>query len=297
MRYSFIVDGSIRMQERNDPKWRQPWVNLAAEALSLILWLVVAASVPAGATPVGASPERISLDGAVVLVDSGEPSYLLYGAKDFASYLTDITGKPVAVSSSLNAALKAKSVIAIGKEMARALNVDLGSPSALGDEGAVIRSFDRGGSKVVIIAGPNPHGTNTGLATFMPMIHGEGKVGLSRRPTRSPQQAEHRVSWHPLKWMATEISLCVPFLEGGGLEALYRYRVGAAHQPVLPVAVHGNHSGSNVRGRRSLPAGSPTGCGLRAEPARHGSMDHAVGEPDRRSATVASGIRGFALTG
>ena len=36
-------------------KWRQPWVNLAAEALSLILWLVVAASVPAGATPVGAS--------------------------------------------------------------------------------------------------------------------------------------------------------------------------------------------------------------------------------------------------
>ena len=59
-------------------------------------------------------------------MDSGEPSYLLYGAKDLASYLTDITGKPVAVSSSLNAALKSKSVIAIGKEMARALNADLG---------------------------------------------------------------------------------------------------------------------------------------------------------------------------
>ena len=127
-------------------------------------------------------PERISLDGVVVLVDSSEPSYLLYGAKDLASYLTDITGKPVAVSSSLNAALKSKSVIAIGKETARALNADLGSPSALGDEGAVIRSFDRGGSKVVLIAGPNPHGTNTGLATFMPMIHGEDKAAYIDGP-------------------------------------------------------------------------------------------------------------------
>jgi len=153
---------------------RQPWSG--SRAFPLILWLtVVAACVPARASQVVAQTERISLDGAAVLIDRGEPSYLLYGAKDLASYLTDITGKPVAVGSSLNAALKAKSVIAIGEEMARALNIDLGSASDLGHEGSVIRSFDKGGTKVVIIAGLNPHGTNVGLATFIPMIHGEGK--------------------------------------------------------------------------------------------------------------------------
>ncbi len=156
-------------------KRRQPWSG-STRVFRLILWLtVVAACVPARASQVVAQTERISLDGAAVLIDRGEPSYLLYGAKDLATYLTDITGKPVAVGSSLNAALKAKSVIAIGEEMARALNVDLGSAIDLGHEGSVIRSFDKGGTKVVIIAGLNPHGTNVGLATFIPMIHGEGK--------------------------------------------------------------------------------------------------------------------------
>jgi hypothetical protein len=164
-------------------KWHQPRIGGLPKALSLLLLVTLLASVaPAGAAQVSAPSGRISLNGAVVLIDSGEPSYLLYGAKDLASYLTAMTGKPVAVSSSVNAALKAKSVIAIGKEMVRALNIDLGSPSALGDEGAVIRSFDRDGSKVVIIAGPNPHGTNAGLATFMPMIHGEGKAGYLDGP-------------------------------------------------------------------------------------------------------------------
>ena len=157
-------------------KWRQLWVMESARALSFILWLTaLAAGVPARATQVGAQPDRVSLDDAVVLVDRSEPSYLQYGAKDLASYLTEITGKTVAVSSSLHTALKAKSVIAVGKEMARALNVDLGPANDLGDEGSVIRSFDNGGSRVVLIAGLNPHGTNAGLAAFMPMIHGEGK--------------------------------------------------------------------------------------------------------------------------
>ncbi len=186
-------------------KWCQPW-NGSAKAWSLVLWLtVVAAGVSARASQVGVQTERVLLDGTVVLVDRGEPSYLRYGAKDLASYLTDITGKPVAVSSSLDAALKAKSVIAIGKEMARALNVDLGPASDLGDEGSVIRSFDKGGSKVVIIAGLNPHGTNAGLATFMPMIHGEGKaayldgpVDLRSKPTIA-SRGIHLNGW-PLKY-------------------------------------------------------------------------------------------------
>ena len=167
-------------------KWCQPWVMESAGALSSILWLTaLAAGVPARATQVGAQPERLSLNDAVVLVDRGEPSYLQYGAKDLASYLAEITGKPVAVTSSLNTALKAKSVIAVGKEMARALNVDLGPVSDLVDEGSVIRSFDKGGSKVVLIAGLNPHGTNAGLATFVPMIHGEGNSAYLDGPVDS----------------------------------------------------------------------------------------------------------------
>jgi hypothetical protein len=185
-------------------KRRQPWSG--SRAFPLILWLtVVAACVPARASQVVAQTERISLDGAAVLIDRGEPSYLLYGAKDLASYLTDITGKPVAVGSSLNAAVKAKSVIAIGEEMARALNVDLGSESDLGHEGSVIRSFDKGGTKVVIIAGLNPHGTNVGLATFIPMIHGEGKsayldgpVDLRSKPSIAVRGI-HLNGW-PLKY-------------------------------------------------------------------------------------------------
>ena len=186
-------------------KWRRTWSG-SAKAWSLILWLtVVAASVSARASQVAAQTERVSLDGAVVLIDRSEPSYLLYGARDLASYLTDITGKPVAVSSSLNAALKSKSVIAIGKEMTRALNVDLGPASELGEEGSVIRSFVRGVSKVVIIAGLNPHGTNAGLATFMPMIHGEGNsvyldgpVDLRSKPSVAVRGI-HLNGW-PLKY-------------------------------------------------------------------------------------------------
>jgi hypothetical protein len=185
---------------------RQLGVGVLAKALSRILWLsVFALGIPGVAAQVGAHIERVSLDDAVVLVDRNEPSYLQFGAKDLASYLTQITGKPVAVSSSLNAALKAKSVVAIGEEMARSLNVDLESASDLGDEGSVIRSFDKGGSKVVIIAGPNPHGTNAGLATFMPMIHGEGKsayldgpVDLRSKPSIAVRGI-HLNGW-PLKY-------------------------------------------------------------------------------------------------
>lgn len=156
-------------------KQRQPWSGSAKARLGILGLMLVVAGVSARASQVGVQTERVSLDGTVVLVDPGEPSYLLYGAKDLATYLTDLTGRTVPVSSSLKTALKAKSVIAIGKEMARALNVDLRAASDLGGEGSVIRSFDKGGSKVVIIAGPNPHGTNAGLATFMPMIRREGK--------------------------------------------------------------------------------------------------------------------------
>src|SRR5690242_2452037 len=88
------------------------------------------------------TPQRLSLDEAVVLVDSSEASYLQYGAKDLASYLTEITGKPISVSTSASARQKAKSIIAIGEKMAVAMGADLGSSEPTSDS-SVIRSLEK----------------------------------------------------------------------------------------------------------------------------------------------------------
>src|SRR5260370_40695231 len=121
------------------------------------------------------SAKRLPLDEAVVLVDSSEASYVQYGAKDLGSYLTEITGRPVTVSTSANAGQKAKSIIAVGETMALAMGADLGAASELGDDGSVIRSLQKGGARVVVVAGRNPHGTNTGVATLMQMIRTQGR--------------------------------------------------------------------------------------------------------------------------
>jgi hypothetical protein len=122
----------------------------------------------------GQVSQRISLDNTTILVDTTEASYVQYGAKDLAAYLTEITGKAVNVGGSTKAAGKTGTIIAVGEKMARALDSDL-STNDLGNEGSVIRSFDRGKLKTVAIAGLNPHGTNAGIATLMRMIQAEGK--------------------------------------------------------------------------------------------------------------------------
>src|SRR6266536_5164385 len=146
------------------------------------LWVVIAFSAilfscltPSVISAEGVSSQRISLDGAVILVDGGEASYVQYGAKDLGAYLTEISGKPVTVSGSKEAARKAKTVIAVGKAMALVMGVDLGSASDLGDDGSLIRSVDRASTTTVVIAGEQPKGTNTGIATFMQRIRAEGK--------------------------------------------------------------------------------------------------------------------------
>ena len=150
-------------------------------------------------------PQRVSLDNAVILIDSAETSYVQYGAKNLGSYLSEITGNPIPVSNSVNASRKAKAVIAVGEKMARAMGADLGSASDLGDEGSVIRSFHKGGSELVIIAGPNPHGTNAGLATFAQIIHVAGRsayldgpVDLRSKPSIAVRGI-HLNGW-PLKY-------------------------------------------------------------------------------------------------
>src|SRR2546426_411905 len=89
------------------------------------------------------------------------------GSLESWAYLREITGKAVSVSTSAETAGKGKSVIVIGEKMARAVDADLGPVSELGETGFVIRSFDKEGTRGVVIAGRHPHGTNSGIATFM----------------------------------------------------------------------------------------------------------------------------------
>jgi hypothetical protein len=145
-------------------------------------FLCLLMSAPVVGAQGGVRNQRISLDEAVVLVDSSEASYVQYGAKDLASYLTEITGRPVSVGTSANAGRGAKSIIAVGERMALAMGADLGAASELGEEGSVIRSFDKGTTKIVVVAGHNPHGTNMGLVTLMQLIRSEGKTPYLEGP-------------------------------------------------------------------------------------------------------------------
>ena len=120
------------------------------------------------------SSQRISLDDAVVLVDGSEPFYVQYAAKDLGSYLTEIAGKTAAVSNSVSASRKAKAVIAVGSKMATAMGADLGTAGPDQDS-SVIRHISKSGADVVVVAGLDPHGTNTGVATLMQMIRADGK--------------------------------------------------------------------------------------------------------------------------
>ena len=171
-------------------------------------------------------------------------------------------------------------MIAVGAKMATAMGADLGTASPE-QETSVIRRISRSGADVVVVAGSDPHGTNTGVATLMQMIRADGKVCLSRWSARFEKQTQLCSPWHSSKWVAAELSLCFSLVERSGLEEIHRYRLGAANQSVLPVALHGNSAGSTVCGRRSLSAGSSSRSGLRKEPARHGSVDHAVGQSHR----------------
>jgi hypothetical protein len=119
--------------------------------------------------------QRIALDDTVVLVDKSETSYVQYDAKDLGAYLGGISGKPVPVSASRSDGQKAKTVIAVGKKMALAMGADVGSDSESDHDGSVIRSYERGKTNVVVVAGHDPHGTNTGIATLMQMIRADGK--------------------------------------------------------------------------------------------------------------------------
>ena len=115
---------------------------------------------------------RIPLTGASVLVNDTEPAYVRYGAEDLGAYLKSLAPSPP------SAAASASTVIAIGAAAAGALGVELPSGySQLGDDESVVYSVAREGKTIVVVAGRDPHATNTGIATLLRLIEVDAADG------------------------------------------------------------------------------------------------------------------------
>ena len=110
---------------------------------------------------------RMALANADRAGGSREPSYVQYAAHDLATYLGQLGGTTIPVVSTVRTRNRTGTRIAIGRAAARSLGVDLGSLDDLKDDGFVIRSFDQKGGPVVAVAGRDPHGTNTGVASLI----------------------------------------------------------------------------------------------------------------------------------
>ena len=225
--------------------------------------------------------QRISLDDAIILVDSSEPPYIQYAAKDLGNYLAEISGKPVRVSQTPGVGKKHKGVIVLGEAMAQALRLDLPLTADLGDEGSVIRSFDQGGGQVIAIAGPNPHGTNAGIATLLQMIRAEGKsaylegpLDLRSKPSFSVRGI-HLNGW-PLKY---------PYAFRSWKEADWKHFVDIAwvqrinllllwpFMEIIPVPLSTEDEAYLQEVQRVVEYAQKA--------ARHGSVDYAIGQSRR----------------
>lgn len=137
---------------------------------------------------------RILLNDAVIVVDAGDASYVKYGVKDLSRYLAEITGKAPIITSSLESAGSAPSVIVIGKKLAIATVPEVASGmDRLGEEGFIIRSFERSGRSIIIATGARSHGTNFAVATLMQLIRSEGKSAYLDGPLNQESKPHFRV--------------------------------------------------------------------------------------------------------
>jgi hypothetical protein len=125
------------------------------------------------------SHDRISLNHTAIVTDLNEPSYVQYGAQDLASYLKEITGQEIPLTTSLDSA--APSLIVIGKFAEQVTSGTLAEMD-LGEQGFIIKSAMLNGRRRLIVAGANPQGTNFGIAALMRMIRAEGKSAYVEGP-------------------------------------------------------------------------------------------------------------------
>jgi hypothetical protein len=140
---------------------------------ALVLVLLAVPHASRAQTGADTTAVRWGLGDATVVVDPAEPSYVQYAAQDLATYLGQVAGTTVPVST--GGRTRAKSIrVAIGVAATKALGVDVGAMDDLRHDGFVIRSFDRDGGRVLVVAGRDPHGTNAGVASLLRSIRVEG---------------------------------------------------------------------------------------------------------------------------
>jgi hypothetical protein len=135
--------------------------------------------------------QRIALEGAAIVVDRSEPSYLQYGADDLASYLTRLTGKKVAVERSAQSVSSTSTLIAIGEKAARRAGVLVDPPSAAGT--SMLRSSEHVGRTVLVVAGSDPHATNAALATFVQLLRFDDKAVFVDGPLERIETPQYSV--------------------------------------------------------------------------------------------------------
>ncbi|HSS97262.1 MAG TPA: hypothetical protein VLK33_09540 [Terriglobales bacterium] len=126
--------------------------------------------------------DRILLNDVLILVDENETSFVRHGVEDFASYLTEITGKKVFISSASAPQYQAQTVIAFGRKSAIAAGGEITFDSDLGREGFILRASQHDGRTIIAVAGSDPHGTNNGIATLMQMVRMDGPSAFLHGP-------------------------------------------------------------------------------------------------------------------
>ena len=159
---------------------RAPWM---AGRLFVILG-AIASAVAAPQAAFGGSPDaHVTLERVAIAVDAAEPSYVQYGARDLANFLTTVGGRPVPVRVKAVAPESGEVVIALGERMVTAYG---GVPlDGLGQEGFVFETRPRAKGTLLLVAGQTPHGTNAAIASLIPLIKtGNGAPYFERSPDR-----------------------------------------------------------------------------------------------------------------
>src|SRR5439155_7293978 len=97
-------------------------------------------SIPGGAADTG---QTFVLNQSVIALDSSEPSYVKFAARDLADSLKEITGTEVPIRTSLDE--KAKSLIVVGRKMSQKVAAEAMESKDLGEEGFLIKSVIKSG--------------------------------------------------------------------------------------------------------------------------------------------------------
>jgi len=116
--------------------------------------------------------DKLILLGSTIAVQSQQPYFLEYAVHDFASYLGELSGRPVSVCTAEKAGANCR--IFVGKQLAEQQGITVGPD--LGEEGFVIQTKGEayGGNTCIVVAGFTPQGTRSGVIALMRMIRFDG---------------------------------------------------------------------------------------------------------------------------